>query len=311
MRHRDKRHLPSSLGKKMSLSEIDLDENRGDSAFKDDLEEQGLLQGSERESVMNAAAASHSHGNWDTDLFGNALFCLGSDLLAVSALQPVWPALFAGGEHLVMNAAGAALLVAQAVVFYSASLAHDTNKQERPLMMRLSWRKLPKELDWNQTANLVFIISSFGNVLVILIDWLKSEKFTSVMMLLLLRLSVASGFLVVGVFYIWALMDGESSRAPRPRAMDSGIFLIRSTLDLYLGATLCYSLGALCTLLAIGFEIGAKMSGKAYFGLVGALLWVAAGPLYLMSAVQFRDDDMESPVLERQRSCFFIEMKHR
>jgi hypothetical protein len=291
----------------MSLSEIELDEQREDVASMDDLEEQRLLQGPERESVMNAATAPHSHGDWDTDLVGNALFCLGSDLLAVSALEPVWPALFAGGEHLVMNAMGAAFLFAQAAMFYSASLAHDTNKQERPLMMRLSWKNLPKELNWNQTANLVFIISSFGNVLIILIDWLNSEKI-SALMLLLLRLSVASSFLIVGVFYSWALLDGESSRAPRARAMD--VFLIRSTVDFYLGATLCYSLGALCTLLGIGFEIGGKMSGKALFGLVGALLWATAGPLYLMSAVQIRDD-MESSVLERQRSCFFIEMKHR
>jgi len=292
------------------MREVDLEEALELQSNDDDTyKEENLLLNAEVAKVEDDVAKSFQV---DLNLVGNSVFTLGCNVLLVSGIEPLCPSLFADGENLYLDLLGVVLLAMQGGIFYMASLARDRSREVSTLMLPLSWRNLPKELNWNHMGNLTQVLASVTWLIVAFVRlWYSKggEDNAPAALVSLLELSAAFGYAAVAAFYGWAILDGECARAPRLE--ESGVVFLRSTVDFYLIATLLLGVASMCTLISVCAAIMNWPQGEGVTWFAGALFRACAGAVYLMSSVQRRDIEMEQPVLDRQRSYFIIETKHR
>ena len=284
------------------MSEVFLEVDIDVESSKHSEEGQSLLKSADKSTIVRDESVDLEQWTFDLGLASNALLSIGCNAYMVGAFQLIIPAMFAGGEHLYSNLVASIIFLGQSLAICVAGFVYSPLKEERPVMMRLSLWKLPKELEWNLLANTLLCITCGGGVCEALLDFAQCCPH----LFSLVRLAVAISFCLVVLLYSYAIVDGEHGRAPRPRNI--AIF-VTSTIDLYLVATACFGLGCIMRLLGVILDMISETAMSKCLLFTGAALRCLAGPFYIMSSVQFRDVDRERPMSSRHRLCL-IETKH-
>jgi len=165
-----------------------------------------------------------------------------------------------------------------------------------------SWsqgRVKPFFQDWNFWGNFFFIVGSIGyqiNSFAELTDSYQTEA-------LILDFSMAVCFVIDSLLYLFALFEGEHSRAPRIR---DAAYTLRYDLDFYFQGTIFFILGSLVYLGAAVQDL--LFIDSSFMNLLGALIFLIDAPLYIISGYQFRDEKREVPIFNRG-NILFIETR--
>ena len=116
---------------------------------------------------------------------------------------------------------------------------------------------------------------------------------------------IAIIFVLDSFCYTFAVFHGEHSRVRRGDALDKmSRYKFRSRIDWYLIATLLFVVGSLVYLLsAVTSFIGMDSSG---ISLLGSCVFLLDAPIYVISGLQYRDEEREVYILFRQ-NAFIID----
>jgi len=231
--------------------------------------------------------------NVDWALYGYFVFCIGAFLHFLQSLAPFYPQMYLHHEDVLMGFAASVLYLIDSMIFVIGWY-----KDHKISLESGNGRDSASGETWNFWGNILFVIGSFGYLTTSMTALFGCcERFSNALNVLLSIL-----FVIDSVVYMLGLMAGEISRAPRP---EGAVALFKSSIDWYLLASLTYILGSVVYFFAA--VCTEYQQDASVLNLVGGIIFIIDGPLFLISGLQYRDKQ-ETPFANRQK-IFSIERK--